>query len=92
MKRGRRYESRRFHHERTGEPMPAYVVCGFVVEKARRDWDARGFRGSAGNPTVREWWEVRRQHSQAGPGVSVGPLLFDADRLRDCLAWIREGK
>lgn len=58
MRRGPRYDSRRYEHERTGEPMPAYVIGDFpldayVVEKARRSWDARPFRGSAGNPTIK---------------------------------------
>lgn len=84
-------ESRRFFHERTGEPMPAYVIGGYVVEKARRDWDARPYRGSAGNPTRREWWEVRRQGSRTHPGVSIGRLpLFWAWTLRECKDWIAE--
>lgn len=85
-------ESRRFFHERTGEPMSAYVIGDYVVEKARRDWDARPYRGSAGNPTTREWWEVRRQGSLTQPGVSIGPLLFTADTLRECRAWIKATK
>lgn len=91
LTRGPRFDSRRFFHERTGEPMPAYVVGEFVIEKARRDWDARPFRGSAGNPTKREWWEVRRQGSNAHSGCSVGRNpLFVGDTLMECLAWIGE--
>lgn len=88
--RGRRYESRRYFHERTGEAMPAYVVGAYVVEKARRDWDARPYRGAAGNPDRREWWEVRRQGTKLRPGVSLGRLLYSADTLRECLQWIAE--
>lgn len=84
----RRYESRRYEHEKTGEAMPAYVIGEFVVEKNRRDWDARPYRGSAGNPDVREWWEVRRQGARTQPGVSVGELLFQANTLRECRQWI----
>lgn len=82
--------SRRYSHERTGEPMPAYVISGYVAERARRDWDARaaGLRGSAGNPQHREWWEVRQQGTRMYPGCSVGPLLFDALTLRECREWI----
>lgn len=29
-----------------------------------------------------------RQHTGALPGVSVGEELFEADTLRECLAWI----
>jgi hypothetical protein len=68
--------------------MPAYVVDGFVIEKARRDWDARPFRGSAGNPDRREWWEVRRQGSRTQAGVSIGPLLHQANTLRECREWV----
>lgn len=89
-KRGRRYDSKRYYHERTGEPLPAYVVGGYVIEKARRDWDARPYRGSAGNPRRREWWEVRRAHSRAHPGYSIGPPLYDADTLTACLRWVGE--
>lgn len=89
LARGPRYNSRRFSHERTGDPMPAYVVAGYVVEKNRRDWDARPYRGSAGNPDRREWWEVRRQGSNVLPGVSIDRHpLFTADTLRDCIAWV----
>lgn len=94
LARGRRYESRRFEHERTGEPLSAYVVGdypldAYVVEQARRDWDARPYRGSAGNPTRRAWWEVRRQGSNLRPGCSIGRFaLFTADTLAECLAWI----
>lgn len=91
MKRGPRYQSRRYFHERTGEPMPAYVIDGFVVEKARRDWDARPFRGTVGNPTSREWWEVRRQGARTQPGVSLGDALHEASTLRECIAWIEAG-
>lgn len=90
-KRGRRYDSRRFEDHRTGDPMPAYVVGEwYVVEKARRDWDARPYRGSTGNPDRREWWEVRRQGSLTQPGVSIGDLLYHAFTLRECLQWIGE--
>ena len=69
--------------------MPAYVIGGYVVEKNRRDWDARSYHGSAGNPDVREWWEVRRQGSRMQPGVSIGRVaLYEADTLRECLGWI----
>ena len=68
--------------------MSAYVVGEYVIEKARRDWDARPYRGSAGNPDRREWWEVRRQGTRLYPGCSIGPLLHDATTLRDCLQWI----
>ncbi len=68
--------------------MPAYVVGGYVIEKARRDWDARPYRGSATNPSQREWWEVRRQGSRTLPGVSIGELLFYAFTLRECLLWV----
>jgi hypothetical protein len=88
MKRGQRYESRRYAHERTGEPMPAYVVGGYVIEKARRDWDARPYRGSTGNPTRRERWEVRRQGARTQPGVAIGPLLHEANTLRECLLFL----
>lgn len=87
---GPRYDSRRYFHERTGAPLSAYVVGGYVVEKARRDWDARPYRGSAGNPTEREWWEVRRQGSLTQPGVSIGKLLYQGATLRDCVRWIGE--
>lgn len=80
--------SRRYEHERTGEPLPAYVYRGFVIEKARRDWDARPYRGSAGNPTAREWWEVRRQGSRTQPGVSIGRMLHQDDTRRGCREWI----
>lgn len=90
VRRSRRYDSRRYLHERTGDPMPAYVVGEYVVEKARRDWDARPYRGSAGNPDRREWWEVRRQGASTQPGVSIGRLLHHADTLRECLDWIEE--
>lgn len=80
--------SRRYFHERTGAAMPAYVIDGYVVDKARRDWDARPYGGSAGNPDRREWWEVRRQGSKTLPGVGVGRLLFQADTRRECEAWI----
>lgn len=87
----RALESRRFFHERTGDPMPAYVYRGFVIEKARRDWDARPYRGSAGNPRKREWWEVRRQGSRMQPGVSIGRFaLHDAFTLRECREWVDE--
>lgn len=91
MKRSRRYESRRYEHERTGEPMPAYVVGDYVVEKNRRSWDARPFRGSTGNPDRREWWEVRRQGSHTQPGVSIGRHpLHEANTLRECIQWIED--
>lgn len=85
MKRAR---SLRYFHERTGAALPAYVLGDYVIEKARRDWDARGYRGSAGNPRHREWWEVRRQHSRGKPGASFGPLLHEANTLRECRAWV----
>jgi hypothetical protein len=68
--------------------MPAYVVGRYVVEKARRDWDARPYRGSTGNPDKREWWEVRLQGSLTQPGVSIGNLIYQGDTLGDCLRWI----
>lgn len=88
VKISRRYDSRRYFHERTGDPMPAYVVGEYVVEKARRDWDARPYRGSTGNPRQREWWEVRRQGFATQPGVTVGKLLFEADTRSECLRWV----
>lgn len=84
----KRTTSRRYAHERTGAAMPAYVHRGYVIEKARRDWDARAYRGTAGNPTRREWWEVRRQGSRTLPGVSIGRVLHEADTLRECRAWV----
>jgi len=91
LRRGPRYDSRRFFHERTGKAMPAYVIGEYVVEKARRDWDARPFRGSAGNPTSHEWWEVRRLGSNAHPGCSVGrDPLYEGDTLRECIEWIED--
>lgn len=90
MKRSRRYDSRRFEHELTGEPMPAYVVGGYVVEKNRRDWNHR----VPGQPAeawagAKEWWEVRRQGSLTQPGVSIGRHpLHTGDTLRECVEWV----
>lgn len=82
--------SRHYQHERTGEPMPAYVVGEYVIEKARRDWDGRstgpGGRGLHVGP--REWWEVRRQGSHTHPGISVGKLLYAADTFSECKEWV----
>jgi hypothetical protein len=87
----RALESRRYAHERTGEPLPAYVIGGYVVEKNRRDWDHRvpgqNVEMWAG---PKEWWEVRRQGSLTQPGVSIGPKLYDARTLRECREWIKE--
>lgn len=82
--------SRRYEHERTGEALPAYVINGYVVEKARRDWDGRstGPGGRGLSPGPREWWEVRRQGSQTQAGVSIGRLLFQADTFRECKDWV----
>jgi hypothetical protein len=90
-KRGQRYDSLRFEDAR-GNPMPAYVVGEFVIEKTRRDWDGRstGPGGRGFSPGPREWWEVRRQHSRGKPGASFGRLLFDGRTLRECLRWIGE--
>jgi len=89
MKRGRRYSSRRFFHERTGDPMPAYVVGGYVIEKNRRDWNHRvAGQAAARWAGPKEWWEVRRQGSHTHPGVSIGKSLFEGDTLRECLVWV----
>lgn len=84
--------SRRFFHERTGEPLPAYVLDGYVIEKARRDWDHRVYGQSAATWSgPKEWWEVRRQGSHTLPGVSIGRHpLFVANTRRECVAWIAE--
>lgn len=84
------FASRRYAHERTGEPMPAYVIGRYVVEKARRDWNHR----VPGQPVEmwagpKEWWEVRRQGTATLPGVSIGRHpLYDAKTLRECREWI----
>lgn len=69
--------------------MPAYVVSGFVIEKARRDWNHRvAGQNAASWAGPKEWWEVRRQGSNTLPGVSIGKLLWDDETLRECIAWI----
>lgn len=89
LARSKRYESRRYD-DRNGDPMPAYVVGEYVVEKNRRDWDHR----EAGQVVSqwagdKEWWEVRRAASRALPGCSLGRHpLYTGRTLRECIEWI----
>lgn len=91
LKRSRRYDSRRFFREPAGEPMPAYVVGEYVIEKARRDWNHLVPGQSAATwAGPKEWWEVRRQGSATQPGVSIGKLLYAGATLHECVRWVSD--
>lgn len=52
---------------------------GYYIRQLIRDWDARGYRSSAGNPTSKVSWEIRDGFSSR-----PGPVF---DTLREAREW-----
>jgi len=58
-----------------------YWHLGFILKKHVRDWDARGYRSSTGNPRSKITWTARKQHAP-----KYTEQMFDT--RRDAVTWI----